>query len=56
MTNRDVNEENGGISKDEEYRNILRELGIEKLKGEPITKKEFGYIFLHTQESFGMGS
>lgn len=56
MTNEGLQTGNDGINKDEEYRNVLKELGIKKSKEEPITKDELAYIFMHSQEAFGMGS
>ena len=56
MMNKCVHTGNDDASKEEKYRNVLRELGIEKHKEEPITKEEFCYIFMHEQETIGMWS
>ncbi len=43
------------IDQDEDYRKVLKDLGVEKPKDEPLTSFEFGWIFIRMQESLFVG-
>ncbi len=44
------------VDNDNEYRKILKELGFEKPKDEPLTKQELSQIFIYMQEDLFIGS
>lgn len=44
------------VDEDKKYREILKELGFEKPKGEPLTEQELRQIFISMQEDLFIGS
>jgi hypothetical protein len=50
------NTKNGCGHKDPDYIKILRDIGIEKREGEPLTEDDLHWIYIYVQEGLLVGS